>query len=394
MMRHALAPSSAAAVRSITLLGSTGSIGTSTLKLVSHAPERYRVEVLTAFQNVELLIEQCREFSPHMAVIADEAHYPRLKEALSGTSTKAACGIQALIEAASLPSDITMSAMVGAAGLAPTLAAIRRGATVALANKECLVSAGSIVMQEVARYGARLLPVDSEHNAIFQLFDFERPEQVEAITITASGGPFRDMPPERMQSVTPQEAVRHPNWSMGAKISVDSATMMNKGLELIEAYHLFPLGIEQIEVIVHPESIIHGMVRMRDGSTLAQMGAPDMCIPIAHALAWPQRMHTPCQRLDFAKLGSLTFYAPDPVRFPALGLARNALAAGGNAPTILNAANEVAVARFLAGEIGFLAIAQIVEKTLEALPHLAVSSLEDVLEWDKKARHTANNTSS
>ncbi len=375
--------------RRVTILGSTGSVGCNTLDLIEREPESFAIEALTAYRNVELLADQARRLKPRMAVIADPAGYAELKEALSGTGVNAACGREALVEAAQMPADWVMAAIVGAVGLEPTLAAVRRGAVVALANKECLVCAGELMMQEVAASGATLLPVDSEHNAIFQVLDFDRAEAIEKIILTASGGPFRTTGLEAMARATPEQAVAHPNWDMGAKISVDSATMMNKGLELIEAYHLFPVSEDQIEILIHPESVVHSLVAYIDGSVLAQLGAPDMRTPIAYALAWPERMTAPVPRLDLSKIGRLTFEAPDPERFPALRLARQALQTGGAAPTILNAANEVSVHGFLERRTGFLDIARIVEKTLESVPNGAIRSLDEVYEVDADARRVA-----
>jgi 1-deoxy-D-xylulose-5-phosphate reductoisomerase len=372
--------------RSLTVLGSTGSVGCSTLDLVKRAPDRFVVEALTAGRNVELLAEQARAVRAKLAVIADPAGYEELTARLAGTGIETAAGDQAVNEAADRPAALVMSAIVGVASLASTLVAIRRGAAVAFASKECLVSAGSLMMAEIARWGATLLPVDSEHNAIFQVFNTAQAGAVERIILTASGGPFRTKSLDQMRRATPAEAVAHPNWSMGAKISVDSATMMNKGLEIIEAFYLFGLPEPRIEVLVHPQSVIHSMVAYVDGSVLAQLGPPDMRTPIAHALAYPDRMATPAARLDLAALGQLTFEAPDDVRFPALRLAREALQAGGAAPTILNAANEVAVAGFLAGRLGFLDIARVVEEAVSAMPGYAIASLDDVREIDAAAR--------
>ena len=373
----------------ITVLGSTGSVGTSTLDLVARNQEQFTVEALTANQNVEALARQAREFDAKLAVIADEDRYEDLKSSLSGTSIACAAGPEALKEAAARPSELTMAAIVGAAGLAPTLEAVRRGTTVALANKECLVSAGDIFTQAVTDHGAILLPVDSEHSAIYQVFDFDQVDHVARIILTASGGPFRTREIADMRNVTPVEAVAHPNWNMGAKISVDSATMMNKGLELIEVFHLFPVDKSAIDILVHPQSVIHSLVEYVDGSVLAQLGTPDMRTPIAYALAWPQRMQAPSPRLNLHEVGRLTFEDPDPERFPALRLAREALDAGGAAPTILNAANEVAVRRFLDGEIGFLDISAVVEKTLENVANSAINSLADIVSIDEMARRSA-----
>ena len=375
--------------RRVSVLGSTGSVGANTVELLAADPHRYRVEALTAHSNAELLAEQARRLRPRFAAVADPAAYAALKAGLAGTPVRVAAGAEALLEAAARPSDWIMAAIVGAAGLAPTLEAVRRGAVVALANKECLVCAGDVMIGEARRFGATLLPVDSEHNAIFQVFDFERPERVEKIVLTASGGPFRTAEPAAMAAATPAQAVAHPTWNMGAKISVDSATMMNKGLETIEAFHLFPVTAEQIEVLVHPQSVIHGMVGYCDGSVLAQLGAPDMRTPIACSLAWPDRLPAPTPRLDLAAVGRLTFEKPDPVRFPALRLAREALARGGGATCALNAANEIAVGGFLRGEIGLLDIVPVVERTIETVSNDPVTSLERVTTADREAREVA-----
>lgn len=376
-------------MRSISILGATGSIGASTLDLIRRAPADWRVVALTANSNAEELAKLAREFSAEIAVIADEAHLPALRAALSGTNIQALGGKTGLVEAAGAGADLTIAAIVGCAGLAPTMAAIEQGRIIGLANKEALVSAGEVMTAAVEKYGATLLPVDSEHNAIFQCLAGNDPEHVRTITLTASGGPFRDWSLAQLTAATPAQAVKHPNWDMGAKISVDSATMMNKGLELIEAAHLFPIGLDRIEILVHPQSVIHSMVEFRDRSTLAQLGSPDMRIPIAHALAWPARIATPCQPLDLARIGRLDFETPDPVRFPALRLTRDAAAAGGTAPAILNAANEVAVAAFLDGTIGFLDIAAIVEDVLSRYEVIMPSSMEDVLVADAGARDMA-----
>jgi 1-deoxy-D-xylulose-5-phosphate reductoisomerase len=375
--------------RRVTVLGSTGSIGRSTLDLLSRHRDRFTVEALTANHNAELLAEQARALGARFAAVADEADYPALKAALSGSGIEAACGRAALIAAAERDADWMMAGIVGAAGLEPTLAAVRKGRIVAFANKEVLVSAGSLFMREVAAHGATLLPVDSEHNAIWQCFDFARVEGIERITLTCSGGPFREKSLGEMGRATPAEAVAHPTWRMGAKISVDSATLMNKGLELIEAHHLFQLPSERIDIVIHPQSIVHGLVTYCDGSVLAHLGSPDMRTPIAYALGWPGRAAAPTHRLDLAEVGRLTFEKPDPERFPALRLAREALARGGGGPTVLNAANETAVHAFLAGAIGFLEIAATVERTLELLPGGNLDSLEDVYNLDKTARETA-----
>ena len=373
-------------MRTISILGATGSIGASTLDLIRRNRDQWRVVALSANSNAAELAQLAREFSAELAVVADEACLPSLREALAGTEIAPAAGEAALVEAAARPADITVAAIVGCAGLAPTMAAIAQGNTVALANKEALVSAGEVMTAAVAHSGATLLPVDSEHNAIFQCLAGNDLAHVRWITLTASGGPFRDWPAERLAHATPAEAVKHPNWSMGAKISVDSATMMNKGLEYIEAYHLFPVGTERIRIIVHPQSIVHSMVEYRDGSTLAQLGPSDMRVPIASALAWPARMDTPCAPLDLAAIGELTFRAPDEQRFPATRLAREAAAAGGGVPAVLNAANEVAVAAFLSGKLAFTRIAAQVEETLGRFAPRAPASLDEVIALDAEAR--------
>ena len=381
------APKSAA--KRVSILGSTGSIGDSTIDLIEREPGAYKVVALTAHSNWAKLAEQAKRLKPDMVALADPAGYTQLKDALSGTNIGVAAGPEALCEAASLASDWVMAAIVGAAGLKPTLKAVERGAVVGLANKECLVCAGTLFMGAVKDSNATLLPVDSEHNAIFQVFDFNQKDKIRKIILTASGGPFRTWTLNDMAKVTPAQAVAHPNWSMGAKISVDSATMMNKGLEVIEAHHLFGLDNDRIDILVHPQSVVHSMVEYADGSTLAQLGTPDMRTPIAYALGWPKRLPAPTGRLDLAKLGSLTFEAADSVRFPALRLARAALQSGGAAPTILNAANEVAVARFLAGEIGFLDIAAIVEHTMTRVPLQSITTLDDIMAIDGEARRVA-----
>ena len=378
------------APRSVTILGSTGSVGCSTIDLIERNPDAYVVEALTARRNADLLVEQAKKLRPRYVAIGDEEHYHAVKAGLSGSGIEVAAGKEAIVAAARRPADFVMAAIVGAAGLAPTLAAVNRGAMVGLANKECLVCAGSLMVEEINRNSAVLLPVDSEHNAIFQVFDFERRDAVDKLILTASGGPFRSFDHEAMRSVTPAQAVAHPNWDMGAKISVDSATMMNKGLEIIEAHHLFDIPEERIEVLVHPQSVIHSMVAYVDGSVLAQLGTPDMRTPIAYALAWPARMQSPQERLDLAVMAKLTFEPPDPERFPALRLAREVLKNGGSAPTVLNAANEVAVEGFLAGQIGFLDIAAIVEDVLMQFSHGVMNALDDVRAFDEEARRIAN----
>ncbi|MCY4395925.1 MAG: 1-deoxy-D-xylulose-5-phosphate reductoisomerase [Rhodospirillaceae bacterium] len=391
---HPASSGSASAVndgpRRITILGSTGSIGQSTLDLVARQPEHFAIEALTAHRNVELLIQQALKTDACLAAIGDPALYGALKDGLAGTGIAVAAGREAIAEAAARPVDWVMAGIVGAAGLEPTLRAIRQGTIVALANKESLVCAGDFVQAEVQRCGATLLPVDSEHNAIFQVFDYDQPERVARIVLTASGGPFLNWTRERMAAATPAEAVAHPNWDMGAKISVDSATLMNKGLEVIEAWHLFPVEKDQIAIVVHPQSVVHSMVDYVDGSTLAQMGTPDMRTPIAYAMAWPKRMVSPSARLDLPAAGPLTFEAPDLDRFPALALSRAALDAGGAAPAVLNAANEIAVAAFLDGRIAFLEIAETVEETLSRGPQHEIRSIDDVLGVDRAARRIAH----
>jgi 1-deoxy-D-xylulose-5-phosphate reductoisomerase len=375
--------------RSISILGATGSIGASTLDLVRRHAADWRVVALTANCQALELARLAREFRAEVAVVADERCLPELREALAGTGIEALAGTEGLVEASSRAADIVIAAIVGCAGLAPTMAAIEQGRVVGLANKEALVSAGEVMTAAVRRCGTVLLPVDSEHNAIFQCLAGNDPADVRSITLTASGGPFRDWPAERLAAATPAEAVKHPNWDMGAKISVDSATMFNKGLELIEAYHLFPVGLDRLRIIVHPQSVVHSMVEYRDGSTLAQLGPSDMRVPIASVLAWPRRMTTPMPPLDLAAIGELTFRSPDEARFPATRLAREAAEAGGAAPAILNAANEVAVAAFLAGQIGFTRIAVDVENVLSSYAAPAPACLSDVFAIDTEARARA-----
>lgn len=376
--------------RRVTILGSTGSVGCCTVELIRENPGRFEVVALTARDNMALLARQAKELGAKMAVTANPMRYEELNDLLSGTGIEVAAGPAALIDAAARPeADLVMAAIVGAAGLPPVLAAARRGAVIALANKEVLVCAGTLVRSVVQENGGKLLPVDSEHNAIFQIFDFERPDQVEKIILTASGGPFRKFELAQMKRVTPAQAIAHPNWDMGAKISVDSATMMNKGLELIEAVHLFPMESNRIEVLVHPQSVIHSMVAYHDGSVLAQMGTPDMRIPISYTLAWPDRLPSPTTRLDFAAVGQLTFENPDSNRFPALRLAREALSRNDGGTTILNAANEVAVDRFLGADIGFLDIAGVVEDTLSSVNSSGVQSLDEIIELDLESRDKA-----
>ena len=384
--------------RRVTVLGSTGSVGTSTLELMEQAEASgtgaFEVEALTGGANIARLAEQARRWKPKLAVTADPARLTELKDALSGTGVEAAAGEGAVIEAAARPADWVMSAIVGAAGLRSAWAAADTGATLALANKESLVCCGPALIERVRRAGGRLIPVDSEHSAIFQVFPHDAPHQVSKLVLTASGGPFRTTPRDALAGITPEQAVAHPNWSMGAKISVDSATMANKGLEAIEAAYLFDMPPDRIDVVVHPESIIHSMVEYVDGSTLAQLGPPDMKTPIACALAWPDRIAWPAPRLDLAALGRLTFEAPDEARFPCLGLARQALRAGGAAPIVFNAANEVAALAFLDRRLGFLNIASVVADTLSRVTASGVDSgsrnaCDAALAVDAQARREA-----
>ena len=372
--------------RRVTILGATGSVGSSTLDLIERAPEQFQVIALTANRDVDKLAAAAIRTRAKLAVVADQGCLDALREALAGSGVEARAGAEAVCDAARTGADWTMAAIVGTAGLKPVMAALEAGGTVALANKEALVSAGDVMTAAARVHATTLLPVDSEHNAVFQCLDRTAPRGVRKIILTASGGPFRTTPLEAMRAITPAQAVAHPNWSMGAKISVDSATMMNKGLELIEAFHLFPVGADQLDILVHAQSVVHSMVEYVDGSVLAQLGTPDMRTPISYALAWPERMATPCEPLDLAKVGRLDFEAADPVRFPALTLARDALTAGGARPAILNAANEVAVAAFLAGRVGFLEIAAIVADTLARYDPAAPDSLDAVLAIDAEAR--------
>jgi len=385
--------SSPAKPRDITILGSTGSIGCSTLDLIERNAADYNVIALTGNDNVSLLAEQALKFGAQVAVVADNARYDDLKLALSGSGVEAAAGPEALVEAAARPSDWTMAAIMGSAGLLPTLEAVRRGRHVALANKECLVTAGDIFMAEVSSSGTCLLPVDSEHSACFQAINSEASDNIEKITLTASGGPFREWSVEQIAAATPEDALKHPTWSMGAKLTIDSATLMNKGLELIEAYYLFPVDAAQLDVVIHPQSIIHCLVEYSDGSVLAQMSSPDMRTPIAYSLAWPRRMWAPTERLDLARIGMLTFETPDLDRFPALRLAREALEADNGITTVLNAANEVAVDRFLAREIGLPGIPSLVSETINAVLRDGFKqpgSLDEVFALDTHSRELAH----
>jgi 1-deoxy-D-xylulose-5-phosphate reductoisomerase len=384
-------PVAADAPTTVTILGATGSIGTSTIDLISRSPARYQVEAVTAGSNAESLARLARHLGARFAAVADAGAYGALKEALGGSGIAVGAGEDALIEAAERPAQWVMAAIAGARGLKPTLAAAERGATVALANKECLVCAGGLFMRRAAAAGTTVLPVDSEHNALFQAMACGRREDVRRVILTASGGPFRTWTREAIAGATPAQALRHPNWSMGPKVTIDSATLMNKGLELIEAHHLFALPSEQIDVLVHPQSVVHGLVEFRDRSVVAQLGSPDMRIPIAHCLAWPARIDGPAPQLDLAQVASLTFEPPDVDRFPALSLARRALETGEAAPTILNAANEIAVAAFLDGQLPFGGIAALVEATLEKSWGLArdLLTVEDALAVDHESRLTA-----
>jgi 1-deoxy-D-xylulose-5-phosphate reductoisomerase len=379
--------------RKVTVLGATGSIGESTLDLIGRTPERFEVVALTAGSNADKLAELAIRHNAQHATIADASQYARLKELLEGTDIEVSAGEDAVCQVAQVSSDWIMAAIVGAAGLRPTFAAATQGSCVALANKECLVSAGEVFLDAIKDAGATLLPVDSEHSAAFQAIDPSPSHCIETITLTASGGPFREWTAEQLKEARPDQALNHPNWAMGQKITIDSATLMNKGLEIIEALHLFPVQADQLRILVHPQSIIHCLIQYCDGSVLSQLGTPDMRSPIAYSLAWPERMPAPVKRLDLAALGKLTFEAPDEKRFPAIRIAREAMQAGGTAPTVLNAANEIAVERFLAGQIGFMTIPKVVEATIEAsISEIGIaraSTLDEVLETDVAARRLA-----
>jgi 1-deoxy-D-xylulose-5-phosphate reductoisomerase len=376
-------------LKTISILGATGSVGTQTLDIVAENPSLYQLRALVGGRNVGLLAAQARQFRPELTVISEESLLSELRAALAGSGLACAAGRAAVLEAASMKVDWTMSAITGVVGLEPALAAVAQGGTIAFANKEALVSAGDVFLHAVAAAGATLLPVDSEHNAIMQAMADGNAKAVDKIILTASGGPFRTHKYEDMRAITPEAALRHPVWSMGAKISIDSATMMNKGLEVIEASRLFALASDKIEVLIHPQSVIHGMVCYADGSVLAQLGTPDMRIPIAHTLAWPARIATAAPRLDLAAIARLEFSEPDETQFPALRLARAALTAGAGAPTVLNAANEIAVAAFLDRKIGFLDIAGIVEALLDQYGAPPVPDLAAVLALDEAARASA-----
>lgn len=387
-------------MKTISILGSTGSVGCSTLDVISEvnaksiangdAPQ-FEVASLTAFKNAKCLIEQALLYRPKMVAIVDERAGQEVKAALQNSGIVVAIGIDALIEAAGIDTDMVMAAIVGAAGLAPTLTAVKRGAKILLANKECLVSAGELFVNSAKKHNAEIIPVDSEHNAIFQVLD--NTNMVERLILTASGGPFRTMELAEFANITPEQACKHPNWDMGQKISVDCATMMNKGLELIEAAYLFAMPESMIDVVIHPQSIIHSMVCYQDGSVLAQMGAPDMRIPISFALSWPKRIAVATPRLDLTKTADLQFFAPDNEKFPALGLARNALKIGGSAPTLLNAANEVAVHTFLNRNVTFTQISLIVAKSMEAADKTGnlgkMETIEEVMHYDNMGRQIA-----
>ncbi len=377
----------------LSVLGATGSIGTSTLDLVSRNQEAFDIIAVTAQCHAQDLARIAIRHRAKIAVIGDAALYQELKEALAGTSIRVAAGPDAIVAAACEPADCVMAAIVGAAGLKPTYAAAGQGRRIALANKECLVSAGEVFTSEIARSGAELLPVDSEHSAAFQALAGADPDSIDKIVLTASGGPFRTWSKEQLSAATPEQALKHPNWTMGSKVTIDSATLMNKGLELIEAFHLFPVGIEALDCVVHPQSIVHCLVSYKDGSVLAQLAPPDMRTPIAVALAWPKRMAAPTEKLDLARLGSLTFEAPDMDRFPALRVARAALRRGETAPAVLNAANEIAVCAFLERKLKFLDIAGLVEATLETAERQGsirrAACLDDILAIDAEARRLA-----
>ena len=379
--------------KSLIILGSTGSIGQSTLDVVRAQPERFSVSALVGNQNIDQLVADAKEFQPQLVVTADPERYLELKDKLAGSGIEVAAGEQATIDAAAIPADMAMAAIVGASGLKPTMKAIETGTAIGLANKECLVSAGDIFMAQAKHNNVPVIPVDSEHSAIFQCLETHNFDEIDEITLTASGGPFRQFSKQQMADITLEQALNHPNWSMGAKITIDSSTLMNKGLELIEAYHLFPVGLERLKIVVHPQSIIHSFVSYVDGSVLAQMGVPDMRTPIAHAMVYPDRIKAPVERLDLASVATLTFEAPDPDRFPALRLARQVLETGGNAPTILNAANEIAVAEFLSQRIDYMAVTILVEQTLSRASQSGmtgpVANLDDVWEADRFARQVA-----
>ena len=377
--------------KTITVLGSTGSVGQNTLDLVKRNPKKFSIKALTGNQNIELLAKQAKVHKPELLVLGNKEHYSDLIDELDGFSVRVEAGYEGLIEAADLDTDLVMASIVGTAGLLPTMRAAKRGATIALANKECLVCAGSLLTNEVENSGGVLIPVDSEHNAIFQVFDFDQTHAVRNLILTASGGPFREKTTKEMGKVKPRQALAHPNWRMGPKITIDSATMMNKGLELIEAFYLFPVNIDQIQILVHPQSIVHSMVTYVDGSVLAQLGSTDMRIPISYALGWPDRIETPVKSLNLTEISSLTFEKPDFQKFPALKLAENALKAGKTGPILLNSANEIAVTSFLENKISFLDIAGIVEDVLSVAHFKEPKTIEDIVNIDLEGRKIAEN---
>lgn len=377
-------------IKSIAIFGATGSIGKNAIEVVLNAPDSYKIVALTANSDVKNLIKQARQVKPSFAVIGNDQLFLELKEALSDLpEIIVLSGENSINEIAKIKCDLFISAIVGMAALMPTINAIRAGSNIGLANKECLVSAGDLILNEAEKSGSKLIPIDSEHNAIFQIFENEHLDLIEDITLTASGGPFYKLSNDQLKNVTIDQAISHPNWSMGAKISVDSATLMNKGLELIEAHYLFGTAPSQLDAVIHPQSIIHALIELNDGSMMAHMSEPDMRSPIAYALSYPERIATPVKKLNLAAIGNLTFEAPDDARFPALRLAKQALATGGNAPTVLNAANEIAVARFLRGDIGFLDIATIVEKALANTQSSVPSTLDELFSLDSDVRRFA-----
>ena len=377
--------------KTLTVLGSTGSVGQNTLDLVERNQKTFRIKALTGNQNVKLLAKQAKFHRPELLVIGNKEQYSDLIKELDGFPVRVEAGYEGLIEAADLDTDLVMASIVGTAGLLPTMRAAKRGATIALANKECLVCAGSLLINEVENSGGVLIPVDSEHNAIFQVFDFDQTRAVKNLILTASGGPFREKTIKEMATVRPREALAHPNWRMGPKITIDSATMMNKGLELIEAFYLFPVNIDQIKILVHPQSIVHSMVSYVDGSVLAQLGSTDMRIPISYALGWPDRIETPVESLNLTEISSLTFEKPDFQKFPSLKLAQNALKAGKIGPILLNSANEIAVSSFLENKISFLEIAEIVEDVLSVAQFKEPKTIEDIVHIDLEGRKIAEN---
>jgi len=375
--------------KKISIFGSTGSIGKNTIEVIKNSPENFEVIALVAGNDVKTLISQALQIKPSFVAIENKTHFSELKSALSSLKNcQILCGKEEILNVAKIKCDLFISAIVGAAGMLPTLAAIEAGSEIALANKESLVCAGSFLVAAAKKSGAKIIPVDSEHNAIFQIFENENLEAIDSITLTASGGPFFNKDLD-FSKITVEQALKHPNWSMGAKISIDSATMMNKGLEVIEAFHLFPIKKEQIKIVVHPQSIIHGLVDYSDGSTLAMLSNPDMKVPISYALSYPKRMKIKHDKMDLAKLQNLSFFEPDEKKFPALRICREVMEVDGSAPAVLNAANEVAVERFLKGEISFDKISEVVEKTLTRILHKRVNSIAEVLEFDQEARNLA-----